>query len=177
MLKILLPFALASTVIAGPLIVGPVPVSGGAMLSNSRGDIFITEQFSGTNGSDSVSLYSSGIYAVPGSGSGSPGGPFGDGGCIACVRIDAVTSHYFSFFIGGDGGSSLTLFDSSHNVIASASLIGYIYITSFTYYDPSNLFLGSTETFAIVPTPEPGTIGLVLLGLVALPLTRTVLRR
>jgi hypothetical protein len=168
MLRGILFFSFALAIASGgPIGVGPIPVSGGGTYSQSFGDAGITEFFSGNNGTDGVS-FSGGGEAGPRGGIGYGTGPgVFDADGISGASIDGTSSKYFTFNVGG-GGGSMTLYDSLNNVIATANLQGYIVITGITYENPAVPLLGYTETFLITPTPEPGTSWMMLVGLAAM---------
>ena len=83
--------------------------------------------------------------------------------------IGSLESHYFSVQFGGDTPGFLTLFDSSHNELASVDLIGYVQRTSFVTMDcriggEGPPCFDSIATFSITATPEPSTASALLLG-------------
>lgn len=151
---------------AGPVTVGPIPVTGSGNDSNFFGTGGVTESFSGSNGVDSVSMSGGGSYGPDGG----PGFGIANGSFLFSAgfgaHIDSMVSPYFSFFIG-NGGGNLTLFDSAHNVISTADLIGYVSMSGRSYYNPAIPFMGFEETFTITstaPLPEPGAAWLTLAG-------------
>lgn len=170
MLKILLPLSLAISVASAVpiLTVGPISVSGGGTYYESLGDSSVIESFSGTNGIDSVFM--------SGGGEGGPDGGIGFGDATPAdvfggsASIDAVGSSYFSFSLAS---GMLTIDNSVGTAIASADIVGYANITNIVYDNPEVPELGYTETFAIVPTAEPGTAWLLLAGLAALIVMRS----
>jgi MYXO-CTERM domain-containing protein len=170
MLKAILLFSFTIATASAIPIVGPISVTGGGSQYFSLGDGGVTQNFSGTNGTDSVSVFGSGELGPDGSaGYGNANGSFVFSGE---AQIDSFSSDYFEFGVGG-GSGSLTLYTSAEVPIITAELIGYVTITSFSYLPPCCLS-GYTETFAITPTPEPSSGWLGLIGIVALAARRYV---
>lgn len=128
-------------------------MTGGGSWFNSLGDSGVSAWGSGVSGDDWVNFNyscdfggSAQVAATVGlSGACSGRASAGDG-------VSYVGSPYFSVSIFGDVGS-LELFDSTRDVLASIPLTGYV-----VPMQQSILFNEADGTFAIVPSPEPGTI-------------------
>jgi hypothetical protein len=151
-----------------------IPVSGtGGFVDDYMSGFIDASQysltFSGTNGVGSVSVFGANF--------------FGDGGLrfqpnvIAdavpfsqfinpfhgTATVDGIQSNYFSYSLG-QGGGFVTVFDSLGNQLASEALISYISVSKTTATVGSTI-LSESGTLFILPSPEPGTLGLMLVGL------------
>lgn len=70
--------------------------------------------------------------------------------------IGSISSDFFTFGIGGDSGSQLTLYNDAHfdTVLATAELQAYYSYSSPVYIDPFDL----SGTITVTPNPEPGML-------------------
>ena len=65
----------------------------------------------------------------------------------------------------GNGGGFMDICDPEGNLLAAASLIGYVQYTNVTERFNGETLVGVNADFIIVPTPEPATWGFCLVGL------------
>ncbi|WP_031496735.1 PEP-CTERM sorting domain-containing protein [Bryobacter aggregatus] len=163
-LKSLLLFVSFLSLASATLIVGPIPISGSGFYEYSfPADGYQQAAASGSDGTHGVS------FAVENVTSSTTGpsffmraisGSYNRG--WAYIDEFYSTNFYVSF---SDGGGSLVLYDTSNQIIASASLVGYL----ANHVETGNHFEYSGR-YAIVPAPEPATFALagVALGLLSL---------
>jgi len=175
MVRISLLFAgllVASTLpaIASPFATGPIPIRGGGSFDYGwPGDGGYSFSASGTNGVDSVSVNVGfshnfiGPFVISGSFS---GGhlffPFTD---LGSASINGFSSNRFLFSMGyGDG--FVSVYDSSDNLLATATVIAYVETTSVTdvYFPSGGTIYSRSGSFSIEETgtvPEPALGGAV----------------
>jgi hypothetical protein len=179
------------TASAGPISIGPIYMSGSGTYSWAYGggpdEVFSA---SGSNGSDSVSLWiNEGAdlqeFIFPG---------------LPSVLTDAIDvdewrgeatidgisgeASFLAWPFGnpaswwlGDGSGSISIGDpSGKNLLATASLIGYLDYTNVTETFIGTTLAGVTASFDIDPTPEPASWGLCLVGLAAVASRRGAAR-
>ncbi|HWF10131.1 MAG TPA: PEP-CTERM sorting domain-containing protein [Bryobacteraceae bacterium] len=148
----------------------PIPLTGGGSWFNSLGDFGASANASGTTGADwanfSYSCY--GLF-----GQAEVGATVGlSGACSGSASLGddtgSIRSNYFSVSIWGDGGGSLELLDFRNDLMASVPLIGYI----VPLWQQYSLPFEGQGTFAVVPSPEPGTILLVATAGLAIAIRR-----
>jgi hypothetical protein len=161
-------FAFAAITYAGPLTVGPINVNGSGEIDHSGGDTFITESFSGSNGTDSVSVSFSGELLV----------------WVGTAEIDGIEACDqvgFGLCLAGasfnrsldDPGSVVIVHTSDNTPIATAIINGAMTDVKFS----SNGSCGPApfnycETYTISPIPEPSTAWPIVAGLAALAAVR-----
>jgi hypothetical protein len=189
MRNILVLLCFAFTTSAASISVGPIYMSGsGSFEWDYNGDVDAgwQEMFSasGSSGSDYVSLFVLGGYDEARS-------VFGDlptsfpqawSNCGGCWGGDVMIDGIFGEIppvLGpiwpadinttnaeiGNGGGSISIYDSGGNLLAAASLIGYVQYTNVTERFNGDTLVGVNADFIIVPTPEPATWGVCLVGL------------
>jgi len=169
--------ALTAVASASPITVtNPIPLTGsGSWTSAFPGIEMTSASASGSNGVDFASFG----YTSDCAGAGSPSVAVTvNGGCAVTIGfgadIDGVQSDFFSVELFADTGIGLLdIYDSSHDLLASADLIGWIDVTSIVESGPSEDLAQDVDgTFAIVSAPEPKTyltlgFGLIVIVLVA----------
>lgn len=189
-----LPFliALGTPVWAAPIITAPINVTGSGSFDSVPLGIFggfeLKFSFAGTNGTDSVSISVETSNGVNGE--------------IAPDALPAVFTSGFPLWFGSatvdgisgstdipgenhagftfqNGGGLIEISDLNANLLAEATVIGYIDITSETKtYGPfpplglTNTLLEVTDTFDIVPTPEPSALVFLAAAFSAIALSR-----
>jgi hypothetical protein len=186
-------FALAALEItAGPIMVGPIPITGSgesscqANPSDGGEQCSFSVSFSGSAGSDSVSFSAGGSlnsgylgpYAMdaPLMGFGGTGTTFlvapglMGGGSIDGVSSDqALTSSpliYPVFTVTCCGDGVLDIFDpTSGDLLATAALDGSVITASFTSAPGQFGGVNTFDNFEIVATPEPSSGMLALIGM------------
>jgi hypothetical protein len=165
--------AAAGAARADALIVGPIPVTGGGTVYYTPGVLNGTISVSGTNGTDNVLATLS--FMVPSSEVG--GSVIGAGG-LECVdaAIDGIGAYSSpggscSAEFGG-GGGFIEVSDSG--LVASATLISWLDWGPESDYQsgPPPDFPFYIESVTVSSSPEPATMILSALGLVALVLRR-----
>lgn len=151
----------------------PIPVNGqGSFYDSFPGDNYFTLSLSGSNGADTVSLFftspASSLVLSPAatSYSGNTAGCCGSGAAV----VDGVGSGSFSFSTG-NGTGHLSILDNSGILLASADLIGYVGLTSF-----SGTTRDGEGTFVIKATPEANTFFLFA-SVLLISLTAVTYRR
>jgi hypothetical protein len=130
----------------------------------------ITESLSGTDGTDSVSVSVEGFGPDVAIGSGDTTNPFGYTSGSACIS-SVECSDYFSFIVGG-GNGYLNLYDSTDDLVAQATLVGWLTVTYGGAIPGDASPYDYQKTFVVSPTPEPGTAWLLLGAGVAICGTR-----
>lgn len=162
---------LALTLLAAPLFAGAIQVSGGGTFENDPLDVSgeYTATFSGSDGTDNVSVGYDADFAggIPNSiSSGFPMGGF--------ARVDGTlyNTDSFTFEVVGDGSSGfISVFDSSHSLVNTLQLTGYIFLTS-EVCEPGGILRACSGSYSIVGTPEPAALFLSAVGLAGLALRR-----
>jgi hypothetical protein len=92
------------------------------------------------------------------------------------VGIDGISGFGYGSMLGGntadwclgDGCGSTSIFDSGNNLLATATLIGYVQYTNVTEMFIGGTLVQVTASFTISPTPEPRSWVLLGLGLAVL---------
>jgi hypothetical protein len=158
-------FFVACQCLADPVIVTtPIPVSGSGYYSSGFEGTEWSVSFGGTNGTDTVGVGTTTSYGI-----GRPDvvPPVLRAFCCGGAGIDGISSPYFYYSVGGGGGFVNIYEDSNESVLlASAPIIGYISVTSF---QSSGQFPNAValSKFAVIPTPEPWSLALVSVSLLA----------
>jgi hypothetical protein len=155
---------------AGPIIVGPTPITGGGTFGGDPPDILDAFMVSASGPGVSISAGEGGL--PPGVTCISGGGPNyeyggaeqGGGVYIDGIGSQATPTDTFGFSLCNGTGYA-EIFDGNGNELAYANLIGTVVITSYTVTDPEG---GYSGTFAIVDVPEASTGSATLLGVFAL---------
>ncbi len=170
---------MGTTTVASPILVGPIPMAGSGTYSWTYGsgpEVAFTA--SGNNGSDSAGLS---VSEAPDDMSRFLGLPssFSNLGCewLGSATIDGLTGMNACLFHSGDGASwselgngsgSISIFDSESNLLATATLIGYVQYTNIIETYLGNTLVGVNADLNIVPTPEPS--GALMIGVGAMAL-------
>ena len=180
MRKLLVVIGVASFASASPISVGPIYMSGSGTYSwtQSSGpdEVFGA---SGSNGSDTVSLSINQGVDLPFTSSILPTSlmPLGLCSWDGSVVIDGIFAGLGGAICGGgplanyatwslgNGTGSVSIFDSSHNLLATASLIAYVGYTGETQTFDGSILVSEMATLDILPTPEPTSLYLCLAGL------------
>ncbi len=183
--------SLSSVGMASPLIVGPISLTGSGSLSNDNapgalGATEFTVHVSGSNGTDTVSLFTIGgaievtplAFPIPYVGESLHLAPPTPASCvkqlgptpfqsICVVIIDGITG-YGDFSLGLGGGGELDVYDSflsDRNLLAKANITNTVVIVT----DVSNTGSRIAADFEVVSNvPESSTAAMGLLGLGAI---------
>jgi hypothetical protein len=163
-------FAFSVAASAGPILVtDPISLTGSGTWSFSfiGGEMIQSASASGNNGADSAGF----SYISDCAGAGGPSVEVSvNGGCAVATgmgaEIDDVFSSLFSIQLGAGGTGLLELYDSNHDLLASADVIGWINVTTLVYNGPpGDPGMSGDGAFAIAAVPEPPTWLPLLLGM------------
>jgi len=157
---------------ATPIIIGassPISISGSATWEHdATGDNTFQMQISGSDGTDSVYVNCTAEFFDRCSGAALD---------VANVSIDSVGIFIpsgppapgdpasVSVFVQGSQ-SQVSIFDSQHNLLAQADLVGFLNLVSSRCQSFGG-FTSCDDSYSIdpaLPTPEPGTLATVLSG-------------